>query len=127
LKTALPAPTPQQIHALFLNAFNRGDVETLVALYEPGAVLAVGNGNAIGHPAIRRAYQRLLADGARMQLETAAVLESGDGLAVLHARWTYRRGQEAVSGMSTEVVRRQPDGSWRFVIDEPKTPNTGEP
>ena len=29
--------------------------------------------------------------------------------------------------MSTEVVRRQPDGSWRFVIDEPKTPNTGGP
>jgi ketosteroid isomerase-like protein len=123
----MPAPTPQQIHALFLDAFNRGDIETLVALYEPGAVLALGNGSAIGHAAIRRAYQRLLPDGARMQLETAAVLESGDGLAVLHASWTYHRGQEAVSGMSTEVVRRQPDGSWRFVIDEPKTPNTGEP
>jgi len=113
----MPAPTPQQIHALFLNAFNRGDVETLVALYEPGAVLAVGNGNAIGHTAIRRAYQRLLADGARMQLAWPYCMHPG----------ATSRGQEAISGMSTEVVRRQPDGSWRFVIDEPKTPNTGGP
>ena len=120
----MPAPTPQEIHARFLDAFGRGDLEALVALYEPGAVLAVRSGNAIGHDAIRTAYKHLLADRGQMELETSAVLESGDGLAVLHASWTYHRDQEAVSGISTEVVRQQPDGSWLFVIDEPNTPST---
>ena len=118
----MPAQKPQDIHALFLDAFNRSDVEALVGLYEPGAVLVTGRGTAVGHEAIREAYQHILAAGARMELGTRAVLESGEGLAVLHAGWTYHRAKDAISGLSTEVVRRQPDGSWLFVIDEPRTP-----
>ena len=118
----MPAHKPEEIHALFLDAFNRGDVEALVALYEPSAILVTGGGNVIGHEAIREAYQRMLAGGAHMELETRAVIESGEGLAVLHASWTYHRAGKATPGLSTEVVRRQPDGSWRFIIDEPRTP-----
>ena len=116
------AHKPSEIHALFLDAFNRGDVEALVALYEPAAVLITRDGNAVGHEAIREAYQRMLAGGARMDLETRAVIESGEGLAVLYASWSYHRGETATPGLSTEVVRRQPDGTWLFVIDEPRTP-----
>ena len=94
----------------------------LLALYEPRALLVTGSGSAIGHEAIRAAYQRILAGGVRMELETRSISDSGDGLAVLHASWTYHRGQDAISGVSTEVVRRQSDGSWLFVIDEPRTP-----
>lgn len=118
----MPAQRLQEIHTLFLDAFNRGDVEALVALYEPAALLVTGSGTATGHEAIREAYRRILAGGVRMELETRAVSESDDGLAVLHASWTYYRGQDAISGLSTEVVRRQADGSWLFVIDEPRTP-----
>jgi len=118
----MPAQKPQDIHAHFLDAFNRGDVGALVALYEPGALLVTGRGTAVGHEAIREAYQHILDGGSRMELRTHVVLESGDGVAVLHAIWTYHRGKDAVSGLSTEVVRRQPDGSWLFVIDEPRTP-----
>jgi hypothetical protein len=35
----MPASTPQEIHFLFERAFNIGDVEAILALYEPGAVL----------------------------------------------------------------------------------------
>ena len=118
----MPANKPEEIHARFLDAFNRGDVEALVALYEPGAVLVTGGGSVAGRVAIREAYRRMLAGGARMELETRAMIESGEGLAVLHASWTYHRAGKATPGLSTEVVRRQPDGSWLFVIDEPRTP-----
>jgi uncharacterized protein (TIGR02246 family) len=118
----MPAQTPSEIHAIFRDAFNRGDLEALVALYEPAAVLITRDGNAVGHEAIREAYQHMLAGGARMELETRAVTESGEGLAALHAIWTYHRGGTATPGLSTEVVRRQPDGTWLFVIDEPRTP-----
>jgi ketosteroid isomerase-like protein len=118
----MSANKPSEIHTLFLSAFNRGDVEALVALYEPGAALVSSDGPVVGHQAIGAAYQRMLAGGARMELETRAVVESPEGLAVLHASWTYHRGGTATPGLSTEVVRRQPDGTWLFVIDEPRTP-----
>jgi ketosteroid isomerase-like protein len=118
----MPAHTPSEVHVVFLDAFNRGDVEALVALYEPTAVLVTRDGSVVGHHTIREAYQRMLVGGPRMDLETRAVVESGEGLAVLHASWTYRRGGTATPGLSTEVVRRQPDGMWLFVIDEPRTP-----
>ena len=84
----MPAQAPSEIHALFLDAFNRGDLEALVALYEPGAVLVISGQAAVGHEAIREAYQRMLARRGRMELETRSVVESGAGLAVLHAGWT---------------------------------------
>ncbi len=118
----MPAREPSDIHVLFLDAFNRGDVEALVALYEPGAVLVTRDGAVVGHQAISEAYRSMLAGGARMELETRAAIESCEGLAVLHASWTYHRGGTATPGLSTEVVRRQPDGTWLFVIDEPRTP-----
>ena len=118
----MPAHKPSEIHALFLDAFNRGDLESLVALYEPNASLVTRDGTAAGHQAIREAYQRMLAGGGRMELETRAAIESREGLAVLHASWTYHSAGTMTPGLSTEVVRRQPDGTWLFVIDEPRTP-----
>jgi len=118
----MAARTPQDIHTLFLDAFNCADFEAVVALYEPGAVFATASGNATGHDAIRDAFKRILSGGGRMELETRAVIESGDGLAILHASWTLHRDGKSTPGLSTEVVRRQPDGTWLFVIDEPRTP-----
>jgi uncharacterized protein (TIGR02246 family) len=117
------ATSPTEVHSLFLDAFNRGDVEALVALYEPNASLVTRDGTVVGHQAIREVYQRMLANGARIELTTRAVVESGEGLAMLHASWTYHRGGTATPGLSTEVVRRQPDGTWLFAIDEPRTPH----
>ena len=60
-----------------------------------------------------------------MELDTRSAIESTDGLAVLHAVWTVRsteKGSPQTQGVSTEVVRKQPDGSWLFVIDNPHTP-----
>ena len=35
----LPAREPEQLHGLFEHAFNAGDIEALMALYEPDAAL----------------------------------------------------------------------------------------
>ncbi len=117
----MPASTPQELHFLFERAFNLGDVEAIVALYEPGAVLVTGGTPVTGHDSIRDACIVSLASGARMKLDTRAVVESGEGLAVLHGAWSLGP-PSGTQGLSTEVVRRQPDGSWMFVIDNPNTP-----
>lgn len=120
----MPANKPDEIHVLFLDAFNRADIEALADLYEPGAILVTGRGNATGRDAIRAAYEHILSNDVRMELVTHTVLDSGDGLSLLHASWTVHRDGKAIPGLSTEVVRRQPDGTWLFVLDEPRTPES---
>ena len=116
----MSASTPQEIHFLFERAFNIG-CRSDTGLYEPGAVLVAGGKPVTGHDRIREALNIFLSGGARMKLDTRAVIESGEGLAVLHGAWSLGPST-ATQGLSTEVVRRQPDGSWMFVIDNPNTP-----
>jgi len=119
---------PAQIHSFFLDAFNAGDIESLVALYEPNAVLVVNGQPVAGQPSIRNAYESFLARRPRMSLKTHSVVVFDDNLAVLHGDWVLEPGAadetaKTTRGLSTEVVRRQADGSWRFVIDNPYTPD----
>ena len=100
---------------MFLERANAGDVEGLVALYEPGAVLAFPPGQlSIGSGAIREAYEKLLAGrptfGAGDQ-HPAIRNDTGD-LALTSTRLAGR-------GATAEVARRQPDGSWLWIIDQP--------
>jgi ketosteroid isomerase-like protein len=52
------------------------------------------------------------------------VVESGD-LAVAYGEWTFRGGTDPdgnavnLEGRATDVMRKQPDGSWLDVIDDP--------
>jgi uncharacterized protein (TIGR02246 family) len=123
----MPAYSPAEIHRFFQRAFNLGDVEGLVALYEPNAVFVIGGQDVIGRESIRKALQNLLPRRGLMTLETRAVVISQQGLAVLHGGWVIEpptgMGTElATRGLSTEVVRKQQDGTWLFVIDNPYTP-----
>ena len=123
----MPAYSPAEIHRLFEHAFNLGDAEALAALYEPNAVLVVAGHDVIGRESIRKALQNLLPRRGLMTLETRAVVASQEDLAVLHGAWvieppTGMRAELATRGLSTEVVRKQQDGTWLFVIDKPYTP-----
>jgi uncharacterized protein (TIGR02246 family) len=119
----LPASEPEQIHRLFEQAFNAGDLETLLALYEPDAVLVPQPGAvAQGTAAIRESLRWFLDRRGRITLDTKLVLRVGD-LAFLANRWslaggTMPDGSPAELGATTaEVARRQPDGTWLYVID----------
>ena len=121
----MPAKTPQDAHRLFAEAFNAGDEEALAALYEPGAVLCKSNGEPLaGVPVIRQAYQALLGSRPKVRLETKYAIRMGD-LALLRSDWEItgidKAGQPFAPSRhsSTEVVRRQPDGTWLYVIDHP--------
>ena len=47
------------------------------------------------------------------------MITAGDDLAVLYNDWTITASGLSLSGKAIEVVRRQPDGTWKFVIDDP--------
>jgi|SRR5215472_16369667 len=120
----MPAHKPEELHELFVAAFNQADIEALTRLYEPDALLVLATGDVKGHAAIGEAYRQLLARGGHMQLHTRRVMDSGKGLAVLHSAWAIDRGEGKAFGVSTEVVRQQTDGSWLFLLDEPTTPTS---
>jgi len=109
---------PAEIHKIFEDAFNRGDVDALTALYEPTGVLVLGGQRLVGRDAIRQGLLDVMVPGAQMTLETQSVTESEDGQAILHGKWSIKPG---TNGRSTEVVRKQPDGSWLFIMDQPHT------
>jgi ketosteroid isomerase-like protein len=108
------------IHPLVQDAFNRGDVDGLANLYEINALLVIGGRRMEGREAIRQAYRDALAQGGQMKLETRSIIESPAGIAVLHGEWSIGPDR---CGLSTEIVRKQPDGTWLFVIDTPQTPS----
>src|SRR5437879_2317396 len=115
--------TPEHVHRRFEDAFNRHDVDAICALYEPEAVLMTSGGAARGLAAIREAYLDFLMGRPTIELETVVVCQAGD-LALLQGKWISRgatpNGAETHSeGRSTETVRRQADGRWLFVIDDP--------
>ena len=118
--------SPEHLHAEFRDAFNRHDLDAVVALYEHDAVLVTADGPALGREAIREAYRRFFTGRPAIELETLAVHRTGE-LAMLHGRWRIERTStpgEPVrnEGRNTETVRLQPDGRWLFVIDVPSVP-----
>lgn len=108
-----PARHPAALAELFNQRANAGDVEGLVALYEPGAVLAAGRVVATGHDEIRAFYANLL--GRKSEFPAPETLEpvcNGD-LALTFARLPN-------GALSVEVARAQPDGTWLWAIDQLK-------
>jgi ketosteroid isomerase-like protein len=108
-----PAREPGELARLFIARANAGDVEGLVALYEPGAVLAAGRVVATGHAEIRAFYADLLARRSEFPApETLPPLRNG-GLAMTFARLPN-------GTVSAEVAREQADGTWLWAIDQLK-------
>jgi uncharacterized protein (TIGR02246 family) len=119
------------MHRKFEAAFNAGDVGALVALYESSAVLVAVPGHlARGKDEIRAAYQQILAIRPAISLETTAAFETADGLALTHGKWRVTgKGPDGQpfqrSGISAEVLRQQPDGSWLYILDNPNVEQPG--
>lgn len=114
------ARTPEQVHALFAAFATAGDADGLVSLFEPDALMLPQPGvEARGAGELKAACEGLCALGAVFDVRTDAVHVSGD-VALMSSTWTATTpAGESFGGRTTEVVRRQPDGRWLAVIDDP--------
>jgi len=109
---------PSQLHSSVENGINAGDLDALVGLYEPDAVLLGEDGaTAVGHDAIREAMSMVAGLGL-ITLTTHYAVERGD-LALLSNTWVFEAEGFHDSATTAEVARRQPDGTWLYVIDNP--------
>jgi len=113
--------TPAAINAAFANGYNARDVEALAGLYEHDAVVTNPDGSlSAGLDAIRVHLAHLVELGGVMTSENRYAIPNGD-LALVGAEWeiVFDDGRGSIAGRSAEIVRRQPDGSWRYVLDHP--------
>lgn len=120
----MPAQTPDELHSLFLEAFNGDNLDAVMALYEDTALLVPQPGTiTTGQQANRQALLQFLALKGTMRMRTVFSLKNGN-IALLRGEWTLHAiGSDGkpieMSGRSVEVARRQSDGTWRFAIDHP--------
>jgi uncharacterized protein (TIGR02246 family) len=120
----MTAATPEATIERFSQLLAAGDLDSMVALYEPDATFAPQPGESVsGRDAIRAALSGFLAVKPRMTGQIEKVLRAGD-TALVANRWslsgTAPDGQPVSMGAtSADVLRRRPDGSWGIVIDDP--------
>ena len=116
--------TPEQVLQSIVDGINTGDLDALMTLYEPDAAFAAQPGNlAHGHRGVRESLAGFLAMKGTLDLKVTRVLEAG-GLALVAGTWSFvGTGADGhpvtLTGKNADVLRRQADGSWRFVIDNP--------
>ena len=118
----MPARSPEELGRLFASAMNSGNLEAIMALYEPGASMASAPGRVVtGAAAIRRVVSEHLAGKPKITVSPKLLAQAGD-IALMATKWnvtgTGGDGKPInISGESAEVCRRQQDGTWRYLID----------
>jgi uncharacterized protein (TIGR02246 family) len=106
---------PEDLTRLFVERANDGDADGIAALYEQEAVMAYPPGSVTtGRDAIRALWEKVLANAPRFELESSLpTLICGDIALTSTA-------PKDDAGARAQVVRRQSDGTWLRILDQPE-------
>lgn len=107
----------------FVAAFNAHEFDHLDRTYVDEAVVVPAPGQPMTGAARKAATERLLSFGLPMEATVRHMYVAGD-IALLIVDWSMRGttpdGYELdLSGTATDVVRRDQEGRWQYVIDNP--------
>lgn len=123
--TNAPLPRrPEDVTPYISSAITAGDLDAAMKVYVADAVFVTKPGTSVrGHEAIRASLSEFMQLKLPIKATDKQVLVSGD-VALVISEWVMEgNGPDGkplkLSGTSSDVVRRQADGVWRFVIDNP--------
>jgi uncharacterized protein (TIGR02246 family) len=120
----MPTATPEQVLETIVTGINTGDLDSLMPLYESDAAFASQPGSlAHGSSGVSEALTGFISMNGKLDLEVTRVLEVDD-LALVTGVWSFDgTGPDGepvrLEAKNADVLRRQADGTWRFVIDNP--------
>jgi ketosteroid isomerase-like protein len=116
----MPAKSLEDVCRLFQKYMAEGDVESVLSVYDPEAVFLNRSGEVTkSREDLRRELAPLAAAKTRFDFTIKQVVPAGD-LALMHTEWQVS-GPEPMTVHAIEVARRQPDGTWRWLIGDPFT------
>lgn len=106
-----PARDPQDLERLLIDRQHAGDVEGMVALFEPQAVVDCGDGKVLhGHEEIRRYFAEVIASGRKFA-------RGAQQPALICGKLALTSTRLPDGTVTAEVARRQSDGTWLWAID----------
>jgi uncharacterized protein (TIGR02246 family) len=113
---------PQDLHPALTAAYNAGDLESMLALYDPRAVFVIKPGRVTDGPAeLRAALQRLIELRGRLTVNPSSFVRADDIVLVLGRYTLSGRRRDGtpfeLASRFADVVRRQPDGRWLLAVD----------
>jgi ketosteroid isomerase-like protein len=116
--------TPEEVLNSVTEGINVGNLDSLMTLYEPLACFASQPGKLAETPeGIRESLRNFIDMKGKLNLSVKRVLKAND-LALVITLWSFSgtgpdRKPVHMTAKSADVLRQQPDGTWRFVIDNP--------
>ena len=116
--------TPEEVLNSVVVGINAGDLDSLMKLYEPNACFASEPGQLAKSPdSVRQCLRSFIDLKGKLDLKVKRVLQASD-LALVTTEWSFSgTGPDGnpinMAAKSADVLRRQEDGTWRFVIDNP--------
>jgi uncharacterized protein (TIGR02246 family) len=119
-----PPVEPQEWPRLFTERLNAGDLDGVVALYEPDARFVAPSGETlVGREQMRRVLAGLIDAKTRMRCQVVKTVAAGD-VAVLYTDFQGTTVEASgktveINQKAIEVLRRQPDGTWRLIVGDP--------
>ena len=116
--------TPEEVLSSVVEGINTGDLDSLMKLYESGACFASEPGQLAKSPeGVRQCLRDFIDLKGKLDLKVKRVLQASD-LALVTTEWSFSGvGPDGnpvnMTAKSADVLRRQEDGTWKFVIDNP--------
>ena len=116
--------TPADVQRAWGEAFAARDLDAMMELFEDSAIWVAGDGSVVeGLDGIRSVFADFLALDAVYEAQPPEVAVTG-GFALLRSQWTVRGTARdgspvQIAGCTSDVLRRGPDGAWRYLIDAP--------
>ncbi len=116
--------TPEQFLKLYVPEFNKGNLSSILTLYESDACFASQPGHIVkGEESIRNSLQSFIDIKGKLESNVKRVFRSSD-IALVVTEWSFNGiGPDGkavqLTGKATDVLRQQSDGTWRILIDNP--------